>query len=151
MGAMRRSLRNKSFLATSNSNRTNNIVHNGSSNSNSNKGATLPPEDVDVNNSNNLNNQTGVDVINNSSISSRNINNRTTGAVVEDNNIQLAVTMAKGGSRMDVATNLAEAARQLARVNGAAIETEYAEAQYDNADENYADCVDEGYEQQCDY
>jgi hypothetical protein len=113
--AIRHSLRNKSFLATSNSSKTNNIVHNGSSNnSSSNKGATLLPEDVDVNSSNKLNNQTGADVISNNSISSRNINNRTTGAVVDDNSIQLAVTMAKGGSRMDVATNLAEAARQLA-------------------------------------
>ena len=84
-GAIRHSPRNKSFLATSNSSRTNNIVHNGSSNnSSSNKGATLLPEDVDVNSSNKLNNQTGADVINNSSISSRNINNRTTGAVVDN-------------------------------------------------------------------
>jgi hypothetical protein len=111
-GAIRRSLRNKSFLATSNFSKTNNIVRNG--NSSSNKGATLPPEDVDVNSSNKLNNQTGVDVINNSSISSRNINNHTMGAVVDDNSIQLvAVTMVKDGSSLDVEAHPAEAARQL--------------------------------------
>jgi hypothetical protein len=54
-----------------------------------------------------------VDAINNSSISSHNINNRTTGAAVEDNSIQLAVTMAKDGSSLDVEAHPAEAARQL--------------------------------------
>jgi hypothetical protein len=48
-----------------------------------------------------------------SSISSRNINNRTTGAVVDDNSIQLAVTMAQAGNSMDVEAHPAEAAQQL--------------------------------------
>jgi hypothetical protein len=110
-GAIRRSLRNQSFLATSNFSKTNNIVRNG--NSSNNKGASLPPEDVGATSSNKLNNQTGVDVINNSSISSRNINNRTMGAVVDDNSIQLAVTMVKDGSSLDEEAHPAEAARQL--------------------------------------
>jgi hypothetical protein len=66
---------------------------------------------VDVISSNKVNNQTGVDAISNNS---HNINNRAMGAVVDDNSIQLAVTMAKDGSSMDVETNQAEAARQLA-------------------------------------
>jgi hypothetical protein len=36
-------------------------------------------------------------------------------------------------------------------VNGAAVETEHVEAHYDDADENYAEYVDESSEQHADY
>ena len=38
-----------------------------------------------------------------------------------------------------------------ARVNGATAETEHVEAHYDNAEESYAEYVDESYEQHGDY